>query len=163
MIWLQLKFWKCSIFYNGAFGCNGSVLFWLVHFFCMIHSIGAINVCTNFEINRYKIDEFRRHVYFIWRHVTQKLYVVHHGAKILLNIWKPTRSLYEFPFKSYGSNSGFHDFGDLHFWPMFYSLSHALGRKYWNLHAKFHKNMSSITGWYALGHTHKTYTNTHRR
>ena len=23
--------------------------------FCMIHSIGAINVCTNFEINRYKI------------------------------------------------------------------------------------------------------------
>ena len=23
--------------------------------FCMIHSIGAINVCINFEINRYKL------------------------------------------------------------------------------------------------------------
>ena len=30
----------------------------LVHFFCMIHSICPINVCTDFEINWYKIDEF---------------------------------------------------------------------------------------------------------
>ena len=30
-------------------------------FFCMIHSIGAINVCTNFEINRYNINVFRKH------------------------------------------------------------------------------------------------------
>ena len=29
--------------------------------FCMIYSLGATNVCTNFEINRYKIDEFRKH------------------------------------------------------------------------------------------------------
>ena len=27
----------------------------------MIHSIGPINVCTDFEINRYKIDKFRKH------------------------------------------------------------------------------------------------------
>ena len=27
--------------------------------FCKVHGIGAINV--NFEINRYKIDEFRKH------------------------------------------------------------------------------------------------------
>ena len=29
------------------------------------------------------------------------------------NILKPTRSLYDFRFKSYGSNSGFRVFGDL--------------------------------------------------
>ena len=28
--------------------------------FCKVH-IGAINVCNNIEINRYKIDEFRKH------------------------------------------------------------------------------------------------------
>ena len=28
--------------------------------FCKVHSIGPINVCTNFEINWYKIDEFRK-------------------------------------------------------------------------------------------------------
>ena len=32
----------------------------------MIHSIGAINVCTNFEINRYKIDEFRKHAKIVF-------------------------------------------------------------------------------------------------
>ena len=68
---------------------------------CMIHSISAINVCTNFEINRYKFSvyEFRKHAkksYFIWRHVTQTWYIIHHGARILLigisirNILKPT-------------------------------------------------------------------------
>ena len=46
---------------------------------------------------------------------------------------------------------GFHVVGDLdlNLWPMFYLLSHALGMKCWNLHAKFHKNPSSINGWYA--------------
>ena len=29
--------------------------------FCNIHIIGTINVCTNFEINRYNIDEFRKY------------------------------------------------------------------------------------------------------
>ena len=45
--------------YNGVFGCHGNTctLFLLVQFFCMLYSIGPINVCTDFEINRYKIDE----------------------------------------------------------------------------------------------------------
>ena len=30
-------------------------------FFCKVHSIGPINVCANCVINRYKIDEFRKH------------------------------------------------------------------------------------------------------
>ena len=48
----------------------------------MINSIGQINVCTDFEINRFGIDEVRKYakiVCFIWRHVTQKRYVVRHG------------------------------------------------------------------------------------
>ena len=53
---------------------------------------------------------------FIWRHVTQKRYVMRHGDSIGIltrNILKLTRSLYDFRFKSYGSNSGFRVFGDL--------------------------------------------------
>ena len=55
---------------------------------------------------------------FILRHVTQKRYVMRHGDSLLLigiltrNILKLTRSLYDFRFKSYGSNSGFRVFGD---------------------------------------------------
>ena len=48
----------------------------------MIYSIGQINVCTDFEINRFRIDEVRKYakiVCFIWRHVTQKRYVERHG------------------------------------------------------------------------------------
>ena len=47
--------------------------------FCKVHRIGPLNRCTNFEISRYKIYEFRKHeqiVCFIWRHVTQNRYVV---------------------------------------------------------------------------------------
>ena len=31
------------------------------YIFCKVHSIGTVNVCTNFDINRYKIDEFIKH------------------------------------------------------------------------------------------------------
>ena len=41
-------------------------LFLLVDFFCMIHSISPINVCTDFEISRYKIDEFRKHAKIVF-------------------------------------------------------------------------------------------------
>ena len=108
-------------------------LFWLVRF-CMIHSM--------------------------WRNNGTSCIV---GARIVLigisvrNSLKSTRNLYDF--KSCGSNSGFHDLGDidLDFWPMFYFMSHALGMKYWNLHARFHKNRLNINGWYALD----KHTNTH--
>ena len=49
--------------YNWMFGCheNMSYVILINAFFCKEHSIGPINVSTNFEINRYKIDEFRKH------------------------------------------------------------------------------------------------------
>ena len=50
----------------------------------MLYSIGPINVCTDFEINRYKMTKLEnmqksRFIWFIWRHVTQKRYVMRHG------------------------------------------------------------------------------------
>ena len=43
------------------------MLFLLVRFFYMIYSTGQINVCTDFEINRFRIDEVRN---------MQKVYVL---------------------------------------------------------------------------------------
>ena len=37
-----------------------------MHFFCKVHSIGPTNVCTNFEVNRYTIDEFRQHAKIVF-------------------------------------------------------------------------------------------------
>ena len=89
----------------------------------MIFSTGQINVCTDFEINRYKIDEVRKYAKIVFYLIyltsrTQKRYVMRHDSTLLIgiltrNILKPTRSLYDFRFKSYGSNSGFRVFGDL--------------------------------------------------
>ena len=51
--------------------------------------------------------------------MTQKRYVMRHGDSDTSDryfdkdILKPTRSLYDFRFRSYGSNSGFRVFGDL--------------------------------------------------
>ena len=56
--------------YNGVFGCHGNTC----HVICIgaicyiIYSTGQINVCTHFEINRFRIDEVRKYatiVYFI--------------------------------------------------------------------------------------------------
>ena len=88
--------------YNGVFGCHGNTCYviFIGAIFYMIYSTGKINVCTDFEINR-------------------KRYVMRHGTATLRidiltrNILKPTRSLYDFRFRSYGSNSVFRVFGDL--------------------------------------------------
>ena len=121
----MLKFWKRLMFYKGVFFVSmGTYVMslWLMHF-GKVHSIGPINVCNDFEANRYKIDDFRKHakiVGFIWRHGTQKRYVARHMSHrcrhdcmihvgiSIRNIFKLFRSLYDFQFKCHGSNSGFH-------------------------------------------------------
>ena len=59
--------------YNGIFVCHGNMETY-VAFFYKIHSIGTVNVCTNFEINRTKLTnlENMQNSCFILRHVTQK-------------------------------------------------------------------------------------------
>ena len=58
-----LSFEKRPMFYNGIFSCHGNICYvsWTNVLFCNVHIIGKMNVCTNFEINRYTIDEFRKH------------------------------------------------------------------------------------------------------
>ena len=41
-------------------------LFLLVQFFCMIHIICPMNVCTDVEINRYKIDHVRKYAKIVF-------------------------------------------------------------------------------------------------
>ena len=103
------------------------MLFLLVRFY-MTYSTGQINVCADFEINRFRIDEVRRYakiVCFIWRHVTPKRYVVRHGDCDTGQVNVCTD--FEIRFKSYGSNSGFRVFGDLDLdlWHMFYFFCHT--------------------------------------
>ena len=97
------------------------------------------------QLTKLENMQISRFIWFIWRHVTQNgtSYVM--GTTTLLigiltrNILKSTRSLYEFRFKSYGSNSGFRVFSDLDLdlWPMFYCFVTRIA------------NPSSMNGWYA--------------
>ena len=100
---------KRPIFYNGIFRCHGNICYvtFIDVCFCNVY-IGPINMCTNFYINRYNIDEFR------------KRYVVRHSAVTLpmdifiMNIFQSTRSLYDFRYNSYDTNVfGVFVFGDL--------------------------------------------------
>ena len=49
--------------YNGVFDCHGNTCYviFIGAILYMLYSIGPINVCTDFEINRYKIDEVRKY------------------------------------------------------------------------------------------------------
>ena len=56
--------------YNGVFGCHGNTCYviFIGAIFYIIYSTGQINVYTDFEINRFRIDEVRKYatiVYFI--------------------------------------------------------------------------------------------------
>ena len=55
--------------YNGIFGSHGNICYVILINAVVrkVHSIDPVNVCTNFEINRYKIDEFRPCVYLTSR------------------------------------------------------------------------------------------------
>ena len=55
--------------YNGVFGSHGNTCYVIcIGAIYIIYSTGQINVCTDFEINRFRIDEVRKYatiVYFI--------------------------------------------------------------------------------------------------
>ena len=46
-----------------VFGCHGNTchVIFIGAIFYMIYSTGQINVCTDFEINRFRIDEVRKY------------------------------------------------------------------------------------------------------
>ena len=56
--------------HNGVFGSHDNTCYVICigAIFYIIYSTGQINVCTDFEINRFRIDEVRKYatiVYFI--------------------------------------------------------------------------------------------------
>ena len=67
---------------------------------------------TNFDINRCNIDEFRKYAKIVFYFTSRDAETLRRTS-CELNIVKLTRSLYDFRFKSYGSNSDFHVFGDI--------------------------------------------------
>ena len=47
------------MFYNGVFGCHGKTCYaiFIGAIFYIIYSTGQINVCTDFEINRFQFTK----------------------------------------------------------------------------------------------------------
>ena len=74
-------------------------------------------MCTNLRSIGTHIDEFITYakiVFYLTSSDTKKVRRTSWGLDISIrNNLKPTRSLCDFRFKSYGSNCGFHDFGDI--------------------------------------------------
>ena len=92
--------------------------FWSMQFLAR-YIVGPNNMCI-FEKNRLRIDDFRKSekiVCFLWRHVAQKRDVNSEGRLqrryYIRNVAQPTRSLYDFRFKSYGPLCDFYKSGDL--------------------------------------------------
>ena len=119
----NIEIWKNSLYFiMGIFHCHGNVryVFLIDAIFCKVHSIGPNNMCIKFEKNRLRIDDFRKSekiVCFIWRHVAQKRVrqnrVPWQKRHDSWNVFQPTRSLYDFRFKSYGPLCDFYKSGDL--------------------------------------------------
>ena len=57
--------------------------YWCTFFICYIVTVGPINVCTDFEINRYKIDKVRKYAKIMFYLTSPsrdaKRYVMRHG------------------------------------------------------------------------------------
>ena len=115
---------KLPILYNVVFRCDGNVgyIFLIDVMFCKVHRIGPRNMCVDFERNRLRIEDFRKSekiVCFLWRDVARKRDVVRQSAGRLQkrhsvrNVFQPTRSFYDFRFKSYGPLCDFYKSGDL--------------------------------------------------
>ena len=51
-----------------VFGCHGNTchVIFIGAILYMLYSIGPINGCTDFEINRYKIDEVRKYAKIVF-------------------------------------------------------------------------------------------------
>ena len=57
-------------------------LFFIGAIFDILYSIGPIKVCTDFEINRYKIDEYAKIVFYLiylTSRDAKKSYIMRHG------------------------------------------------------------------------------------
>ena len=69
--------------YNGVFGCHGNTCYVILigAIFYMIYSIGPINVCTDFEINRYKIDVVRKYAKIVFYLTSRDANTLRHASR----------------------------------------------------------------------------------
>ena len=104
------------------------MLFVLVQFF-ILYAVQVKSMCVPIlrsigsELTKL---EYMQQLYILFDVTWHTSYVMLIGI-LTRNILKPTRSLYDFQFKSYGSNSCFRVFSDLDLdlWPMFYFFCHT--------------------------------------
>ena len=91
-----------------------------------------------------------------WRHVMQKRYVVRQKRRPTLHMWLLKGTFCNQPEISttYGTKALAQIMIFMFWWP-WPLLSYKVVMQCWSLHAKFHKNPSSINVWYDRGHTHK--------
>ena len=68
--------------YNGVFGCHGNTCYviFIGAIFYMLYSIGPINVCTDFEINPYKIDEVRKYAKIVFYLTSRDAKTLRHAS-----------------------------------------------------------------------------------
>ena len=117
--------------HSWIFGCHGSMCYVIfINAFFAMYTVGPINMCTEFEINRYKIDKFRKYAKIMF-------YLTSCDTKTVCRTSWGRQHFVQEHFESYQKSLRL---------PVFYFLSHTLGMMYWNLHVKFHKNPSGING-----------------
>ena len=68
--------------YNGVFGCHGNTCYviFIGAIFYMICSRGSINVCTDFEINRHRIDEVRKYAKIVFYLTSRNAKTLRHAS-----------------------------------------------------------------------------------
>ena len=68
--------------YNGVFGCHGNTCYviFIGAILYMLYSIGPINVCTDFEINPYKIDEVRKYAKIVFYLTSRDAKTLRHAS-----------------------------------------------------------------------------------
>ena len=139
---------------NGVFGCHGNTCYviFIGAILYIIYSTGQINVCTDFEINGSELTKLEnmqisRFIWFIWRHVTQKHYVMRHGDFDISHRYfdkehfETNQKSLRLPVQKLWLKWWFSCFRWPWPWPLTYVLfflSHALRMMYWNIHANFH-------------------------
>ena len=75
--------------YNGVFGCHGNTCYVICigAILYMLYSIGPINVCTDFEINRYKIRKYEKITFYLIYLTSCDAKTLHHASWGLRHFW----------------------------------------------------------------------------
>ena len=91
-----LSFEKRPMLYNGVFGYHGNTCYaiFIGAILYVLYRICPINVCTDFEINRYKIDEVRKYAKIVFYLTSRDAQTLRHVmAQIVVFVFSVTLTL----------------------------------------------------------------------